>query len=336
MAAVVETQPDLLAAPAAPPVAPPTPEAAKKPCVFFQNGRCRNGEKCPFAHIKIDVDAEAAASAAMAGLAISPASGVRQCRFFAAGNCRAGSSCKFSHGQTLATSTAPALSADTTLLLSRLQTGELPMFALDVECVATGTTHNDRSVAQIGLVDAYGRCVLNIYVQPKKAVTSYLTPLTGLTEELISSRGVSLDEATTMLRRCLPTNAALVGTNVGQDAKWLGLACPADCALLVDLSALFRAWDGQRYVYFSQDHCAKVWLGAVRPPDTSHDAVGDAAVSMALLGNYMRAPDSFKAQNQQRCLATPREPSFAVRHPVFEGVCQGNRRLCKCGAPHFS
>ena len=55
------------------------------------------------------------------------------------------------------------------------------MYALDVECVATGKTHNDRAVAQIGLVDAYGRCVLNVYVKPKKEVVSYLTPLTGLT-----------------------------------------------------------------------------------------------------------------------------------------------------------
>ena len=47
------------------------------------------------------------------------------------------------------------------------------MYALDVECVATGKTHNDRAVAQIGLVDAYGRCVLNVYVKPKKEVVSY-------------------------------------------------------------------------------------------------------------------------------------------------------------------
>ena len=46
---------------------------------------------------------------------------------------------------------APALSAETSLLLRRLETGELPMYALDVECVATGKTHNDRAVAQIGL-----------------------------------------------------------------------------------------------------------------------------------------------------------------------------------------
>ena len=59
-------------------------------------------------------------------------------------------------------------------------------------------------------------------------------------------------------------------------------------------------------------------------------------MSMALLGCYMRMPESAKAQCHARALATPRDPSFAVKHPSFEGVCQGNRRLCTCGAPHFS
>ena len=263
-------------------------------------------------------------------------SGVAICRFFAQGLCRNGANCRFSHGETKQTATGPALSAETSLLLRRLETGELPMYALDVECVATGKTHNDRAVAQIGLVDAYGRCVLNVYVKPKKEVVSYLTPLTGLTAALIDERGVPLEEAIRVLRSRLPSSAALVGTNISQDAKWLGLTAPGDCALLVDLAALFRAWDGSRYVYFSQDHCAKVWLGAVRPPNVAHDAVGDAAVSMALLGCYMRMPDSAKAQCHARALATPRDPSFAVKHPSFEGVCQGNRRLCTCGAPHFS
>ena len=174
-------------------------------------------------------------------------SGVAICRFFAQGLCRNGANCRFSHGETKASAQAPALSAETSLLLRRLETGELPMYALDVECVATGKTHNDRAVAQIGLVDAYGRCVLNVLRQAEKEVVSYLTPLTGLTAALIDERGVPLEEAIRVLRSSrLPSSAALVGTNIGQDAKWLGLTAPGDCALLVDLAALFRAWDGSR------------------------------------------------------------------------------------------
>ena len=326
-----------------------------KACVFHAKGTCHAGASCKFLHVgpagagKGDGartppppsgpgTPQGPDGSSEEGSAASPSrpNGARMCRFFASGTCRAGASCKFSHGQHLATATAPAHSAETTLILEHLASGALQMFALDVECVATGPQHNDRAVAQIGLVDAFGRCVLNVYVKPAKPIVSYLTPLTGLTEELIASRGVALDEAVELLRRMLPPAAALIGTNIGQDAKWLNLAAPRDFALLVDLSALFRAWDGSKYVYFSQDHCAKCWLGAVRPKGTSHDAVGDAAVSMALLGIYMRTPPDLKLKFHNACLETPRDKSFAVLNPTFEGVCQGNRRLCPCGAPHFS
>lgn len=341
--------------PSAPlPIAPGPPRRSPSrpgaPCVFFAKGTCRNGGACPFSHAAAppsppspaDGDTvcppcdDAPDSPASSAPSPRPANGARMCRFFVSGNCRAGAACKFSHGQHAATATAPAHSAETTLLLQRLASGALSMFALDVECVATGPCHNDRAVAQVGLVDAFGRCILNIYVKPEKPVVSYMTPLTGLTAELVQRRGVPFDEAVSVLRSVLPPAAALIGTNIGQDARWLGLAAPRDFALLVDLSALFRAWDGSKYVYFGQDHCAKVWLGAVRPPGTSHDAVGDAAVSMALLGRYMRTPEDVKLNYHEWCLTTPREKSFAVLNPVFEGVCQGNRRLCKCGAPHLS
>ena len=36
---------------------------------------------------------------------------------------------------------------------------------------------------------------------------------------------------------------------------------------------------------------------------------------------------------QEKLLAIPPEPSFAKRFPTFEGVCMGNRKTCRCGAP---
>jgi len=72
-----------------------------------------------------------------------------------------------------------------------------PYYSIDVECVATGTGHNARAIAQIGLVDANGRCVLNLFVKPPagSTVASYLTPLTGITAE--------------MLTQCVPRLASL-------------------------------------------------------------------------------------------------------------------------------
>jgi hypothetical protein len=59
------------------------------------------------------------------------------------------------------------------------------VFSVDVECVAVGAQHHDRAVAQIGLVDCFGRMLLNVLVKPSRPVKSYLTPLTGLTAEKV-------------------------------------------------------------------------------------------------------------------------------------------------------
>jgi RNA exonuclease 4 len=59
------------------------------------------------------------------------------------------------------------------------------VFSVDVECVAVGAQHHDRAVAQIGLVDCFGRMLLNVLVKPSLPVKSYLTPLTGLTAEKV-------------------------------------------------------------------------------------------------------------------------------------------------------
>mmetsp|Transcript_33278 Transcript_33278/g.94274 ORF Transcript_33278/g.94274 Transcript_33278/m.94274 type:complete len:106 (+) Transcript_33278:282-599(+) len=52
-------------------------------------------------------------------------------------------------------------------------------YSIDVECVATDTTHNARAVAHIAMVDQYERVIFNAYVKPSVPVVSYLTPLTG-------------------------------------------------------------------------------------------------------------------------------------------------------------
>jgi hypothetical protein len=67
-------------------------------------------------------------------------------------------------------------------------------YSIDVECVATGTDHNSRAVAQIALVDQYEQVVLNLYVKPEKPVVSYLTALTGITRDVVEQYGRPLDE----------------------------------------------------------------------------------------------------------------------------------------------
>jgi hypothetical protein len=61
----------------------------------------------------------------------------------------------------------------------------LPVFSIDVECVATGIQHNARSVAQVALVDQWGRSLFNVYIKQDRPIASYLTELTGITKEML-------------------------------------------------------------------------------------------------------------------------------------------------------
>ena len=215
--------------------------------------------------------------------------------------------------------------------------GSAPIFSIDVECVATGTMHNSRSVAQIALVDEWGQPVCNLYIKSVVPVMSYFTKLTGLTKEIIDQYGQSFADALVMLRSHLPPNAILVGQNIKKDVEWLQLVEGLDFASMIDLTALFRVWNPQRkqYTAFSQDHTAKVWLQV--PDREQHDAVSDACISVALFNAYRSIQwDPVRLyQLQMAMLHTPRQPAFSALNPTIDGCCLGNKKNCKCGAPFF-
>jgi len=75
------------------------------------------------------------------------------------------------------------------------------------------------------------------------------------------------------------------------------------------------------------------------PAPLAHDAALDALKSVRLFNLHRRAfaTDPAAWQDaQRRLLEAAPTPSFAVRHPSWEGVCMGNRRTCTCGGPFFS
>ena len=214
-------------------------------------------------------------------------------------------------------------------------------FSIDVECVATGKEHNARAVAQIALVDQYERCLLNVFVRPPEGaqVHSYLTPLTGLTKELIDAHGVPLPEAIERLRATLPRHAVRVGQNIAKDVQWLNLVEGSDFASMVDLAGLWRVWNAQykSWSVFGQDHLVKTLLGA--EVAAQHDAASDALKSVRLFNYYQwlqtsqGGGEAALEHAKARLLQTTPEPSFAKLNPSFEGCCMGNRKTCTCGAP---
>lgn len=204
--------------------------------------------------------------------------------------------------------------------------------------MATSVQHTGRSVAQVALVNEWCQPVFSVIIKQEQKVMSYITELTGLTEEIVEKNGQPLAEALASLREHLPPNAILVGQNILKDVQWLQLAEGVDYAGLIDLSALFRVWNPQRneYTSFSQDHCAKVWLGMQDRPH--HDAVSDSQISMTLFNAYRNIQmDPFQlSQMQAITLSAPRTPGFSSTHPSIDGCCMGNRKKCTCGAPFLS
>jgi RNA exonuclease 4 len=206
-------------------------------------------------------------------------------------------------------------------------------FSIDVECVATGVEHNARAVAQIALVDQFERCLLNVFVKPPEGATvhSYLTPLTGLTKELIEAHGVPLPEAIQRLRAALPTHAVLVGQNIAKDVQWLNLVEGTDFAGMLDLAGLWRVWNAQynSWSVFGQDHLVKTLLGA--EVAAQHDAASDALKSVRMFNyyNWLQTP-----QGGGRAGARKRQGAFVAdsaraelrqEEPELRGVLHGEQ-----------
>jgi RNA exonuclease 4 len=166
---------------------------------------------------------------------------------------------------------------------------------------------------------------------------------------------LDLADALASLRAHIPPNAILVGQNILKDVQWLQLAEGVDYFQLIDISALFRVWNASRgeYTTFSQgksararlfvhltcavasinvcllfvDHCAKVWLGT--PDREGHNALEDAAISMALFNTYRNVQwDPVRLQQLQFATFTAtRIPGFSTRFPVVDNCWYA---LCLC------
>jgi len=207
-------------------------------------------------------------------------------------------------------------------------------FAIDVECVATGTSHDARAVAHVAIVDQWCRLILNVYVKPKEKVVSYLTDLTGLSKEKVN-QGVSLEECRSLVKKILPTTALLVGQSVTKDTEWLGLKEGVDFAGVIDLNGLWRAFHPtyKNYSYFSLHHKSKCLLGYVHVG--AHDPITDALIGMQLYNLYTQLehyPSELNAA-YQLLLQMPRDESFAQKNGTYDGVCMGQKKTCKCGSP---
>merc|ERR1719229_1561757 len=212
-----------------------------------------------------------------------------------------------------------------------------PYYVLKVSCVATGVGADDRSVGHIALVDWLRQTKANVFVKPSDDIVSYLEPLTSLTPSLLDKYGYPLEKAVTIIRSELPSNAVLVGQNITMDLQWLGLRHGVDFNSFIDLRDLWRSWSEhyKSYTHYSLSHQAKCILGA--PPMDKHSASMDALTTMKLLQYYLwcRKYSIPLLHSKVAVLGqTPITPSFAKRHPTFEGVTMQSKKYK--GVPYIT
>lgn len=265
---------------------------------------------------------------------------------------------------------------------------EPPFFSIDVECIATGygscargindgcgnagklaegvpsNQYNDfshRYPGRVAMVDTAGNLLVDIIIRPPhdgKGVVSYLTPLTGLTEELcLGPHAKSLEEAVNMIKSLLPNDGVLVGQAINHDVEWLGLTPGKDFERMVDLSVIFRQrmpaalgaasavlrsaaesgvavgnkdaepWSDEyvgfdtRYRSFSLRHVCLNLLG-IDIQSGVHDPIIDATYSLTLFHKYRNSSVTQLRIVRDGLHRAPVTPGFAVeKTPVLDGVC---------------
>ena len=272
--------------------------------------------------------------------------------------------------------------------LTKEEIADPPFFSIDVECIATGYgscargindgcgnesengadvptgMYNDMShryPGRVAMVDTDGNVLADIVIRPPqggKGIVSYLTPLTGLTEEIcLGADAKSLEEAVQIIKGLLPKDGVLVGQAIGHDVEWMGLTPGKDFARMVDITEIFRqrmpsnlndaaevmkkieageipspalsgdvVSDGYlgfatRYRHFSLRH---VCLNLLSEDIQSgvHNPVSDASYSLKLFHKYRNAGVTQLRIVRDGLHRAPPTPSFSQENtPVIDGVC---------------
>lgn len=129
------------------------------------------------------------------------------------------------------------------------RTPEPNLFAIDVECVATGLGHNDRDVCSIAVVDGSLEVVLFVTVKPEKEIKSYLTPITGFNAGDLDD-GIPLEEALEKLYSLLTPDSIIIGQAPQNDIRWTKLEKGKHYAEVVDIAQLFKTSNAKGQEYF--------------------------------------------------------------------------------------
>lgn len=212
--------------------------------------------------------------------------------------------------------------------------GQYRYISIDVECIASGTRHWDRVPAKVSVVDQHERIVFDSCIMPPAAPVSYLTRLTGLTQNDFVNVP-PLEQVVGMLRaqQLFAPDVILVGQSIEGDIKWLGLQQGVDYAGAYDLAELFSipTKPGSKFPFikFSLRH-EVLHLLEIDIQETVHSPAMDALYSMKLFNRYANADENYLRAVKDTLRRAPKKPSFAKENPVVDGVCMSGGPACKC------
>jgi len=212
---------------------------------------------------------------------------------------------------------------------------------VDVECVASGPGHNDRSICSVAVVDIDKRVLLYKIVKPSVPVYNYLTVLTGFTEGSLED-GEPEESVLAQVHALLSPNVVIVGQSPRNDITWLKLQEGIHYNRIIDLAEVFKKTfpDGRVHMY-SLEHEVRTLLMTeeeLAQPQVIHTATNDAIKSMELYKRYGegRCTNNVRQEAVNKLRKTPTIPSIAKRLNYFyEGVCMAaySPHICKCGQP---
>jgi DNA polymerase III epsilon subunit-like protein len=198
------------------------------------------------------------------------------------------------------------------------------LLAIDVECVATGTSHSDRAVAAIAAVNEHEQSVFFEYVKPEQPVRSCLTPLTGLTFANLEN-AASLPEVLSRLKNLMsPMCTVIVGHGVHSDIKWLGLQKGVDFKRSEDTANLFRFSPNQNQPWKQHTHSLRhicIQLLGFDPQEGAHSPDVDARCAMRVFNMYGRGNicQEWLAHLCAQLAQVPAPPPFWSHTPYIDG-----------------
>ena len=206
---------------------------------------------------------------------------------------------------------------------------------VDVECVATGMGHNDRSVCWIGAVDVDGNVLLDVKIKVPN-MYSPLTGITGVTVEMLEQEGVSREEGLKKTREVLGADVLLVGQKIQSDIDWLELKKGIDYGDMHDIAEDFKSYNSkyQRYDYCSLAQEAFVLLGVSMHGKESHSPIKDGIVTMQLYSVFVKNNTTKDASERISRMRRTKNLPHTAATPI-DGVCvyRFNRNKCFCGQP---